>query len=73
VSVEVTGDADDQPRVLETDADGRFKVTDLPSGTYTVTLTCPDFQTFKREGIVLAPRMSMSMTVSMRPGSPLRD
>jgi hypothetical protein len=68
VSIEAaSGVAGDQPRALTSDADGAFRFEDLPSGTYTVTVTKPEYVTFKREGLVLRPGMNMSMTVVLRP------
>ena len=73
VNVEVVSDvAGDSSHVVSTDGDGSFRLTDLPSGTYVLTLTLPEFQTFKREGISLAPGMNTAMTVVLRP-NPIRD
>jgi hypothetical protein len=73
VSVEAVSDvAGDSSHVVSTDADGSFRLTDLPSGHYVMTATLPEFQTFKREGISLAPGMNAAMTVVLKP-SPIRD
>jgi hypothetical protein len=73
VNVEAVSDvAGDRPHVVSTDADGTFRLSDLPSGNYVMTATLPEFQTFKREGIALSPGMNISMTVVLRP-SPTRD
>jgi hypothetical protein len=73
VNVEAVSDvAGDQAHVISTDGDGTFRLSDLPSGNYVMTVTLPEFQTFKRDGISLAPGMNMAMTVVLRP-NPTRD
>jgi len=73
VSVEAVSDvAGDQSHIVSTDADGSFRLSDLSSGNYVMTVTLPEFQTFKREGISLSPGMNASMVVVLRP-SPIRD
>lgn len=67
VSVEVASDIkDDKSRWLTTDADGKVVLTDLPSATYTVTLSLPEYQTFKREGMYLAPGMSTFFATTLK-------
>jgi hypothetical protein len=56
-----------QSRAMNTDADGRFQFSDLPTGTYTLTVSYPNYQTFKREGINLPPGMNITQTVHLRP------
>ena len=43
----------EQVRTVFTDGSGIYRVTNLPSGTYSVTFTLPGFSTIVREGIVL--------------------
>ncbi len=38
---------------LETDANGYYRFTNLPPGTYTITVTAKGFKTVKRDGLVL--------------------
>src|SRR5438128_1906542 len=40
-------------RTTVTDSQGQYKIIDLRPGTYTVTLSLPGFNVFKREGIEL--------------------
>jgi hypothetical protein len=68
VSVEAVSDVSgDQPHMISTEADGKFQLTGLQSGTYTVTLTFPEYRTVKRDGIYLAPGMNTAMVVSLQP------
>ena len=67
-NVEVVSDATgDQTRATSTDADGKFLFGDLPSGTYTLTVSGAEYQTFKRAGISLAPGMNTVQTVYLTP------
>ena len=43
----------EQVRTVFTDGSGNYRVTNLPSGTYSVTFTLPGFRTVLREGVVL--------------------
>ena len=43
----------EQVRTVFTDGSGNYRVTNLPSGTYSVTFTLPGFRTVRREGIIL--------------------
>jgi len=62
VTIEAVSDVTgDQPHVISTDSEGKFQLTDLPSGTYTITASIPEYRTFKREGVYLAPGMNASM------------
>src|SRR2546430_808833 len=41
-------------RTAATDATGQYRIVDLRSGIYTLTITLPGFNTFKREGVELS-------------------
>ncbi len=43
-------------RTVVTDSNGRYQIVDLRPGTYTVTFTLTGFNTFRRDGVVLAVR-----------------
>jgi large repetitive protein len=73
VSVEAVSDINgDRPHDTTTDGDGAYRLTDLPGGTYSLTFTFPEYQTFKREGMALPPGMSASVVALLKP-SPTRD
>lgn len=73
VSIEAVSDINgDRPHDTTTDSDGAYRLTDLPGGTYTVTVTFPEYQTFKRDGMALPPGMNASMVVLLK-RSPIRD
>src|SRR4051812_5065134 len=38
-------------RTATSDGSGQFRITELPPGTYSVTMTLPGFSTVKREGL----------------------
>ena len=43
----------EQVRTVSTDGSGNYRMTNLPSGTYTVTFSLPGFRSVAREGVVL--------------------
>src|SRR5450759_4609356 len=53
-TVEVSGASLIGSRKVKTDDSGTYRVTQLPSGVYTLTVTVPGFRTFKQTGIDLA-------------------
>ena len=66
-TIEVVGAALAEPRVSVTDLQGRYRVTELPLGMYTVTLSLPGFRSLVRDGVVvvtgLAPRVDAELDV----------
>jgi len=65
VSVEATS-----PRLVGgqsavTDADGRYRLFSLPSGTYTLVFSLPGFRTLRREGIVTQMNQTISVNVTL--------
>ncbi len=56
-------------RVAVSDGEGRYNITDLRPGEYTVTFTLPGFQTFKRENIVLTAGFTATVNPEMPVGS----
>ena len=55
VTVVVTDEATNVTREAQTDAQGLFEMTNLRSGTYTVTATLSGFKKVQRTGVVLRP------------------
>ncbi len=56
-------------RTVVTDGGGRYNIVALPPGVYVVTFTLPGFNTFKREGVVLAAGFSASVNADMQVGA----
>jgi hypothetical protein len=84
VTVEVQGPSILAPRTAVTDSAGIFTVTNLPSGTYTVTFELAGFNTMVREDVVLTgafvanvdmtlPVGELSETVTVTSAAPLVD
>jgi hypothetical protein len=51
VTVEVLGSAQRETRLEVTDLDGRYRIGDLPPGTYTVFFTLPGFRLVGRDNV----------------------
>ena len=56
-------------RAAVTDGQGRFNITELRPGLYTVTFTLPGFATVIREGIELTSGFTASVNVELRVGA----
>src|ERR1700724_2001026 len=70
VTVEAAGAAlIEKTRSVVTDAEGQYKIVDLPGGTYTVTFTLTGFSTVKREGIVLTADFTANVAADMKVGA----
>jgi hypothetical protein len=52
------------PSTGATDANGFYRLLNLPPGTYTVTVEMPGFSTYKQEGILRSSRASVARTKS---------
>ena len=55
-------------RTTVTDGEGRYQITDLRPGAYTVTFSLSGFNTFKRDGITLAGAGAVAVDAEMRVG-----
>ena len=55
-------------RSAVTDGNGRFNITDLRPGVYSVTFTLPGFSTFKREGIELSAGFTGTANADLKVG-----
>ncbi|PWU10146.1 MAG: TonB-dependent receptor, partial [Terriglobia bacterium] len=56
------------PRNLVSDPEGKFSVSGLPAGTYTVEASAPSFATSRRTGIRLAANGTESVAISLNVG-----
>src|SRR5262245_16681544 len=56
-------------RTVVTDGQGRYNITDLRSGTYSVTFSLPGFNTLKREGLQLTAGFTAAVNVDMQVGA----
>jgi hypothetical protein len=52
-----------------TDGEGRYTITDLRPGTYTVVFTLTGFNTFRRDGLELPTNFNMQINADLRVGS----
>jgi outer membrane protein assembly factor BamB len=70
VTVEVSSPAlIEKVRTVVTDGTGRYRVTDLPTGTYSITFTLTGFASVRQEGISLAGSFSATVNAQMRVGA----
>jgi hypothetical protein len=65
VSVEATSPRMVGSQSTVTDADGRYRLFSLPSGTYTLVFTLQGFKTLRREGIVTQMNQTISINVML--------
>jgi iron complex outermembrane recepter protein len=63
--VTVKNEATTAPRAVTTDSDGRFSVTGLPAGAYTVEVNSPGFARFSRTGIQLSASRAEDMPITL--------
>lgn len=70
VTVEVASPAlIEKVRTAVADGSGKYKITDLRPGTYSVTFTLGGFSSVKREGIELSAGFTASINAEMKVGS----
>lgn len=70
VTVEVASPAlIEKVRTATTDGSGRYSVTSLRPGVYSVTFTLPGFNTVKRDGVELTSDFTASINADMRVGT----
>src|SRR2546422_9518202 len=56
-------------RSAVTDGEGRYNITELRPGTYTVVFSLPGFNSLKREGIVLTTGFTATVNADMPVGA----
>ncbi len=68
-TVEVTSPALIGSKKVQTDSAGAYRVTGLPPGTYTLTVTAPNFRSYKQTGIELSAGRLPSIDVQLQVGT----
>ena len=69
VTVEVTSRAlVEKFRSTNTDADGRYRIAELPVGTYSITFSLPGFWMQRREQVELVAGFTVPVNATMRVG-----
>src|ERR1035437_3253836 len=68
-TVEVSGASLIGTRKVQTDDSGTYRITQLPSGVYTLTVTVPGFRTFKQVGIDLVVGRLPNVEVKLEVGA----
>src|SRR5262245_19196459 len=56
-------------RTTVTDDKGEYRIIELRPGTYSVTFTLPGFNTFRRDGIELAPNFTATINAALSVGA----
>ena len=69
VTVNVTSPALQSTRSDVSDAEGNYRLTDLPVGEYRMTFELGGFQQFVREGIALSASFVATVNVTLKVGS----
>jgi hypothetical protein len=67
--VVITGDALVGAKEVETDAGGYYRFSNLPPGTYAITVTAKGFNTVKREGMTIEVGHLPSVDITLELGS----
>ncbi len=68
-TIEVTSPALIGSKKVQTDSAGAYRVTGLPPGTYTLTVTAPNFRSYKQTGIELSAGRLPSIDVQLQVGT----
>ena len=67
-AVSVKNESTGSARQATTDADGRFSVSGLPDGLYTVEVSSPSFATSRRKGVKLAAGGTENVSIALNVG-----
>ena len=59
----------EKTRSVVTDGNGRYEITQLRTGTYTVTYTLPGFSTVKRENVELTSDFTATINIELKVGA----
>jgi hypothetical protein len=66
ITLVISGPALAEPKMVVTDAMGRFEIAGLPAGRVSVTCTAPGFVQWRREGVEVKPGAPATVNVVMR-------
>jgi Carboxypeptidase regulatory-like domain len=58
-----------QARVVQTNADGNYTATNLPAGTYSITIAAQGFATVTQDNVILNVAQQRAVNVQLKPGS----
>ena len=58
-----------EPRVVQSNSSGNYTASNLPAGTYTITVSDPNFQTFSDHNVVLNVAQTRTVNAQLKPGS----
>jgi iron complex outermembrane receptor protein len=67
-AVSVRNEATGAPRLLKTDAAGKFSISELPEGSYTIEATAPSFASSRRTGVKLTAGGKADVALSLNVG-----
>lgn len=68
VTVLATGPALAEPRLEVTDLEGRYRLSGLPTGAYTISFTLPGFSSVVRTGIAVDPGVAETVDAELQVG-----
>jgi Carboxypeptidase regulatory-like domain/TonB dependent receptor len=68
-AVTVKNSATDTVRKAQTDSQGRYALTDLPIGTYVITVEHEGFQRSKQTGVILNVATTITLNLTLKVGS----
>ena len=57
------------PRTIRTNASGSYTATNLPAGTYTISVTASGFQTYAAQNVTLFVAQTRTVNATLKPGS----
>jgi len=58
-----------QLRVVQSNDSGNYTATNLPAGTYTITISDPSFETYAARDVILNVAQKRTLNAQLRPGS----